>query len=883
MAGFYASFGTVALFGVTPRLLPTAPMRSLPPCFVALALSLLVACGGGGDPVAPPPPPPDVASVSVTPASPSLVAGTTTQLTATPRDAAGAALPRAVSWSSGASSVATVSATGLVTAVAPGTAEIRATSEGVTGSTTVTVTAVPIATVTIAEPGVLVPGELAPLQATARDAAGAVLEGRAFTWTSASAAVATVSATGVVTAVAPGTAEIRATSEGITGSATVTVIPVPIATLTLAAPAGVLVPGQPALLTATARDAAGVVLEDRAITWASANAAVATVSTTGVVTAVAVGSAVITATAEGRSADVTVTVVDGGYVTAAGGTIEAAGGAVSLVMPPGAVSTGTAITVAPVADPPPHQRLVPGTAFTLGPDGLAFASPVTVRLRWTAESLPSDARADRLRVHRHDGATWTPLPDDSVDPGTRTASGVTNGFSAFALLELEGAPEIGRLVPAAIPADAGDFELIVEGAGFSPSSIVHWNGAARPTTYQSPTRLTAMIPAADVISAGTTAVGVINGGTASGSREFIIGPRVHGETLSGRSNHRCGVTVDGAALCWGSNFYRALGTGDDVHRTTPAPVVGGHVFATIAVGSTHTCALTRAGEAWCWGSDASGQLGNGPASTSAVPVPVVGGHRFTTLSAGISHNCGITPASEILCWGWGGGGILGYGGTQPRHEPTPVADDDTYRSISAGGGITCGVTTNGTGKCWGGGWLGTGSEDGALVPTPVTGGHTFTRISADEGHACGLTTSGETWCWGLGSDGQLGDGLSTTAAAPVRVAGNHTFRSIDTRWLMTCGVTTSNVGLCWGNGRTGFLGDGTTAKRPVPTPVAGGHAFARISGACGVTIAGAAWCWGPAHTITLGDGHTMESAVPIRIAPNTEFAVEAALAGARRQ
>jgi uncharacterized protein YjdB len=66
-------------------------------------------------------------------------------------------------------------------------------------------------------------GFTAPLTALTRDASGNVLTGRVVTWTSSNTAVASVSSAGVVTGVKVGTATITATSEGKTGTATVTV------------------------------------------------------------------------------------------------------------------------------------------------------------------------------------------------------------------------------------------------------------------------------------------------------------------------------------------------------------------------------------------------------------------------------------------------------------------------------------------------------------------------------------------------------------------------------------------------------------------------------------------------------------------------------------
>ena len=81
-----------------------------------------------------------VASVDVSPSAPTLAVGGTQQMTATPKDADGNVLTgRAVLWLSGNPDVATVSATGLVTAVGNGGADIVALVEGITGSAVVTV------------------------------------------------------------------------------------------------------------------------------------------------------------------------------------------------------------------------------------------------------------------------------------------------------------------------------------------------------------------------------------------------------------------------------------------------------------------------------------------------------------------------------------------------------------------------------------------------------------------------------------------------------------------------------------------------------------------------------------------------------------------------
>jgi uncharacterized protein YjdB len=146
-------------------------------------------------------------------------------LSATPKDVLGNALTgRTITWASSNAAVATVSQTGLVTGVTIGSATITATSETKSGTSTVTVTQAPVATVTVSPSSPTVNEDATvTLTATLNDANGNVLTGRAITWTSSSSMNATVSQTGVVTGRKEGSATITATSEGKSGSATVTV------------------------------------------------------------------------------------------------------------------------------------------------------------------------------------------------------------------------------------------------------------------------------------------------------------------------------------------------------------------------------------------------------------------------------------------------------------------------------------------------------------------------------------------------------------------------------------------------------------------------------------------------------------------------------------
>ena len=251
-----------------------------------------------------------VASVAVSPASATLIVGATQQLTATPLDANGNPLSgRTISWTTSALGVATVDANGLVTAVAPGSATITATSEGKSGTSAITVNPVPVASVAVTPGSATVSvGGTQQLTATPLDADGNPLSGRTVTWVSSNTAVATVSASGLVTGVAPGSATITATSEGKSGTATITVNPVPVASVAVAPASATIVVGATQQLTATPLDSAGNPLTGRTVTWTSSDPTVAPVSGSGLVTGVAVGSVTITATSEGKSGTASITV-----------------------------------------------------------------------------------------------------------------------------------------------------------------------------------------------------------------------------------------------------------------------------------------------------------------------------------------------------------------------------------------------------------------------------------------------------------------------------------------------------------------------------------------------------------------------------------------------
>ena len=251
--------------------------------------------------------------MTIDPPTVSVLPGGSATLTATARGRNGVALPgRIFTFQSSDISIVQVSNLGYVTGLKQGTATITGSSEGKSASVVVTVSPAPVATlaVTLVNPALYVT-QTTQANADLRDANGQQLTGRQVVWTSSNTAVATVSQTGLVTALLPGTADITGANGGKSAKATVTVALVPVSTINVSLAQNARFVGQTTTASAATLDSIGGTLTGRPIVWASSNPSVATVTQTGAVSALAPGSTNISASAEGKvgNAALTVTLV----------------------------------------------------------------------------------------------------------------------------------------------------------------------------------------------------------------------------------------------------------------------------------------------------------------------------------------------------------------------------------------------------------------------------------------------------------------------------------------------------------------------------------------------------------------------------------------------
>ena len=251
--------------------------------------------------------------VTVTPAPVVLDAiDATAQLTATGADTHENPIAgRATSWTSTDTDIVTVDASGVVRAIAPGQATVRATIDGATGEVGVTVQ--PQAAAVGVDPvsaQLTAIGQTIQLTASAVDRTGhpVSVPAGSFAWSSLQPTIVAVDQTGLATAVGAGVAEVRAALGALTGQALIGVTQAA-ATLAVSPKTDTLTTAQPTVqLVVTAQDANGQPIPAPAVMWSTSNAAIASVSANGVVTAIGNGVATIRARSGSAVDSATITV-----------------------------------------------------------------------------------------------------------------------------------------------------------------------------------------------------------------------------------------------------------------------------------------------------------------------------------------------------------------------------------------------------------------------------------------------------------------------------------------------------------------------------------------------------------------------------------------------
>lgn len=847
--------------------------------------------------------------------------GQTVQLSGVVRDAQGAVIPGvALSWQSSAGTIASVTSAGLVAAIANGSVQITATTGTVMGSATVNVNQV-VTTVAVTPPATTLTsiGVTVPLAAQARDANGNPVVGATFSWQSSNAAVASVSATGIVTANSIGSATITATSGTVNATASIRVAQA-VAGVSVAPPAITLVSlGETVQLAAVVVDANANPIPNAVVTWQTSAQSVATASTVGLVTAVANGSATITATSATKSGTASIQVTQTAStvtVTPSAKTLTGAGQTVQMAA---AVkdARGNAMPAAPVTWNSSNDLVASvsntglvtsranGSATITASSGAAAGNSVVQVAQQSIEVAPPAltlaffGQSGQLTATVSD-ASGNPVPGAPVSwqssaPGVATvsaaglATAVGNGSATVT------ATSGTVFATASVQVSQTPFSITVAPAGrttLAPSQTLQITPTVRdqggnvmpsvPVTWQSTDLAVATVSATGLVTAqgaGTASiVGTVStpGGNRTAAAAISVQVPIAALVITNQPSNGIASSPllefvkvelragDGSVITSANNpVTMTLLAGANLGVLTSSSTV----TASNGIASFFGLQVSKPGVGYRVRFDVAG----GPSVTSNTFDVVI---KFTAISAGEAHTCGVDVDFVLWCWGENGSGELGQGPGDLADHPVPVrvATSIPWRGVWAGSKNTCARTQTNEAYCWGGSFTST--------PTLVPGAPSMLTVPVSN-HVCGdARASVAIFCWGANESGQLGRNTMTafepSALQPVRPP---TQVEAIPGATFSCGLNDPGDAYCWGSNGEGELGTGNLTPSLVPVAVTGGRLFVRgiLVAEAGLTTCGfesdyKLFCWGRNIEGEFGNAGTNSSSSPtLAIGGRTDF------------
>lgn len=194
--------------------------------------------------------------------------------------------------------------------------------------------------------------------------------------------------------------------------------------------------------------------------------------------------------------------------------------------PGGGTSNAVAFTIAQPNPVPTLTSLSPNTvnvnsgAFTLTVNGTNFVNGSVVRVNGNARTTQFvSATQLTAQILAADIASTGTAPITVFNPAP---GGGTSAALNLTIVQPNPAPTIVSLTPNSVLAGSASFTLTITGTGFINSSSVWWNGAARLTNFVNATTLTIQVPAADVASAGTAGIKVVNPAPGGGTSNEVL-------------------------------------------------------------------------------------------------------------------------------------------------------------------------------------------------------------------------------------------------------------------------------------------------------------------------------------------------------------------------
>ena len=413
------------------------------------------------------------------------------------------------------------------------------------------------------------------------------------------------------------------------------------------------------------------------VTWTSSNTGVASIDADGVVTSVAAGTTLITATSGSVSDTTTVEVQEGqdGFLIASGDLN------CGLTTTAGAVCWG--------------ENLF-GQTGTRSTSQIVFTpTPVAASVEWR-----------------------------SLDASWNHTCGVDTQFDVYCW----GLNDVGQLgmgtdsdpVFPSKKVTSDDKFVLVSAGGAQTNHILSEFDFVRSQQTCALTRK------GEAMCWGLQANSVA--GDARSNTPRIVAPGIQFVSLAVGSGFVCAVSIERRVYCWGNNDLGQLGRARNAFDTGPRPIDSDARFKRVSAAGLHACAIAIDDSAYCWGVNTTLQLGatsneqctvrGRTYSCSAKPLEVGGGFKFRSLSPGswgssvsfisqvefTGHTCGVTTQQDIVCWGSNNAAAI----RQPIHfDPLPIQPvqlsfpNNKFKAVATGAAHTCAELVTGQVWCWG--------------------------------------------------------------------------------------------------------------------------------------------------------------------------------------
>lgn len=527
--------------------------------------------------------------------------------------------------------------------------------------------------------------EVTPAAAEVKERRTVQLEARAFDtddaevdeveigWASSDEDLASVDATGLVTALRPGKVTITASASGKSGTAVITITEAAVASVEIDADATeVPVDGSVALVV-TAKDEDGVELLGRVIAFTSEDESKATVSEDGKVFGIDVGETKITAEVGGIEATLDVRIVHR------------------------------------------FEQIFAGAEHTCGLTALGRA--------WCWGSNFAGALGNGDETRKNQLAPVRVVIDPTVvfqtlALGEDVSCGLTKDEAVWCWGDNHDR-QLGR--------DSAELELSatplpLEDRSYAKLSAMGYavcglddEGKAHCWGYSSSNRELGD-PNVTESSATPVAVSAPVGETS---------PIAFRELHHGRY-HSCGLGLDERVYCWGSNWFGQLGDGTLDAKAHPFDALAGTAVSLLGLGTNYTCALTKQQTTYCWGANGDLQIDDS-GEDALLPAERFDEADFVPASFALGdfHGCALDAEGRAWCWGSNRSGQLGRATNDDFAGRDEVEGGLRFEQLVSGTAHICGLATDGKTYCWGqnyNGQTGIGDDDESVTrPTPVAG------------------------------------------------------------------------------------------------------------------------------------------------------------------